>query len=214
MQIKKLKNNKGFVLAETLVVATIVASIFMIIFLNYYPLIGEYEVRETYDDLDSKYGAYWIKKMIQDGSYPSSRMPSGNSMVEFKCSYITEDAKKTACYEMLRDLEVSCDVASTLNKIELCKMNNDTPAPHIYITSYVINDTVRNAFNSKGDGLKDYVNSLPKYDRAASLNSATYRVIVEYYRHRFDTFLYNTDQDEIIEDTNDYPTYATIEVKK
>ena len=45
-------NKKGFVLAETLVVAVFMATIFTIIYVNFYPLIGEYEKREVYDDVD------------------------------------------------------------------------------------------------------------------------------------------------------------------
>ena len=47
------KNNKnGFVLVETLIVVVFVAAIFSIMFLNFYPLIGEYERRENYDDVE------------------------------------------------------------------------------------------------------------------------------------------------------------------
>ena len=53
-------NKKGFVLAETLVVAVFMATIFTIIYVNFYPLIGEYEKREFYDDLDSKYDIYVV----------------------------------------------------------------------------------------------------------------------------------------------------------
>ena len=47
-------NNKGFVLAETLVVTVFLMVIFGMLYSNFYPLIGEYEKRETYDDVDSK----------------------------------------------------------------------------------------------------------------------------------------------------------------
>lgn len=59
-------NKKGFVLAETLVVAVFMATIFTIIYVNFYPLIGEYEKREFYDDLDSKYDIYWFKRLVQN----------------------------------------------------------------------------------------------------------------------------------------------------
>ena len=58
-------NKKGFVLAETLVVAVFMATIFTIIYVNFYPLIGEYEKRENYDDLDSKYDIYRLKRLEQ-----------------------------------------------------------------------------------------------------------------------------------------------------
>ena len=66
--MKKL-NNSGFILAETLVVTVFLMVIFTMLYTNYYPLIGEYQKRENYDDVDGKYVAYWMKKLIEDGSY-------------------------------------------------------------------------------------------------------------------------------------------------
>ena len=52
VKMKKL-NSKGFVMTETLVVAVFIMGIFGIMYNNYYPLIGEYERREAFDDVDS-----------------------------------------------------------------------------------------------------------------------------------------------------------------
>ncbi len=59
-------NKKGFVLAETLIVTVFVMVIFTVIYLNYYPILGKYNQREYYDDVDSKYYTYWLKRFIQD----------------------------------------------------------------------------------------------------------------------------------------------------
>ena len=59
-------NKKGFVLAETLIVTVFVMVIFTVIYLNYYPILGKYQQREYYDDVDSKYYTYWLKRFIQD----------------------------------------------------------------------------------------------------------------------------------------------------
>mgnify|MGYP005606583295 CR=1 FL=1 len=58
-------NSKGFVLVETLIVSVFIAAIFAILYNNFYPLMGEYEKREVYDDIDGKYATYWIKRIIQ-----------------------------------------------------------------------------------------------------------------------------------------------------
>lgn len=42
MKKKVTLNNKGFVLAETLVVAVAISLIFAIVYRNFYPLMGEY----------------------------------------------------------------------------------------------------------------------------------------------------------------------------
>ena len=57
-------NKKGFALVETLIVAVFVATIFTIMYANFFPMFGEYERRETYDDVDSIYTTYLIKKML------------------------------------------------------------------------------------------------------------------------------------------------------
>ena len=62
--MKKI-NAKGFILAETLIVSVFLMVMFTMIYTNFYPLIGEYEKRENYDDVDGKYTAYWIKKIIE-----------------------------------------------------------------------------------------------------------------------------------------------------
>ena len=62
--MKKI-NNKGFVLAETLIVTIFVMTIFTIIYINFYPQIAEYQKREFYDDVDSKYDIFWFKRILE-----------------------------------------------------------------------------------------------------------------------------------------------------
>ena len=59
-------NNRGFGLVETLIVSVFVMGIISLVFVNFYPLIGEYEKREVYDDVDGKYAAYWMKTLFED----------------------------------------------------------------------------------------------------------------------------------------------------
>ena len=58
--MKKKLNNGGFVLVETLIVSVFVMSIFSILYNNFFPLMGEYEKREVYVDVDAKYATFWI----------------------------------------------------------------------------------------------------------------------------------------------------------
>ena len=67
-------SNKGFVLAETIIVAVFMVTIFSALYTNYFPLMANYEKREYYDDLDSKYIAFWLKYMIQDSSFLTSAL--------------------------------------------------------------------------------------------------------------------------------------------
>ena len=230
---KNVLNNRGFVLAETLVVALCVSLIFSLIFSNFYPQMGEYEVRENYDDVDSKYGTYWIKKIIQSNAYKINSIDANkinnDGFVQFDCEKLEngDNSKiilQNACYEMLEKLEISCDDSDTEDKIEMCDHSNK---PHIYITKFELN-----GLRQKLDGaalpetLKDYIRYLPDYNRInatgkndVNRHNAKYRIIVEYYRHRFDTprakdesgndiYAYQVDNDY------DFKTYSTIEVIK
>lgn len=116
MKFKKL-DSKGFVLAETLVVTVFLMIIFTMIYSYFYPLIGEYEKREVYDDVDSTYAIYWIKKIIEDPSYSivtnegkkNNFQDRGYFRVE--CSDIQNDEeKRQMCINLVNALQVeNCD---------------------------------------------------------------------------------------------------------
>lgn len=116
MKFKKL-NNKGFVLAETLVVTIFLMTIFTMIYTYFYPLIGEYEKRENYDDVDSTYSIFWIKRLIEDQSYSiKSNIARKTDFMRdgyfrFECRDIENDeSKRDTCIKMVKALEVDgCD---------------------------------------------------------------------------------------------------------
>lgn len=223
MKIVKL-NNKGFMLVETLIVAVFAMSIFSIIYTNYYPIMAEYERREVFDDIDGKYGVYWIKKLIQDTSVDfgdeftagtiayNIHNSSGPGYHVFDCNTdidtdgvvgdadIVDAATVNLCNKLVEKLEI---VRRESNGIEVEKGSN-SGKPCIYITTFNLTNFKRVAEENEGtgiftDNLADYVSYLPKYDKIVSLNRAKYRVTVEYHRTK---------------DQNDYYAYSTIEVKK
>lgn len=190
VKMKKL-NSKGFVMTETLVVAVFIMGIFGIMYNNYYPLIGEYERREVFDDVDSKYGAFWIKRFIQHSSYDLSAAQkntiNSNGYVLFSCNNINNDYRKTMCNKLLKELEVKD--YNVQPKVYITKYNLES------FKNYVEADTNYATFSG---GFSDYVNFLPIY-RVPSLNDAAYRVLIEFDRNK---------------NGLNYTTYATIEVKK
>ena len=145
--MKKIKNNsQGFVLAETLVVAVFLMAIFGLIYTSFYPLIGEYEKRETYDDIDGKYSAYWVKRLIEDSAYQLTAGSEQDSFfntykfVRFECSDIKDENKKQTCINLVNNLEIDgCD-----------QLGNNC---EIYITKYKIGSSDK-AFKNI---MKDYV---------------------------------------------------------
>lgn len=189
--MKKL-NNKGFVMMETLVVAVFIMVIFSIMYTNYYPLIGEYERREVYDDVDSKYAAFWIKRFIQHDSFPLTATMitriNNYGYVKVSCNSITDDYRKIMCNKLVNELEVK----------------GGSSSPNIYLTKYNLTDFKTfvksdNNYSTFSSALHDYVEYLPKYDKVASLNFADYRIVVEFERKKNDVTYY---------------AYSTIEVKK
>ena len=106
-------SNKGFVLAETIVVAVFMVTIFSALYSNYFPIMGNFEKREFYDDLDSKYTAFWIKYMMQDASYTmpcgstngttftSGGGTCGSNYAFFDCSNISDSTKQKACRRLV-----------------------------------------------------------------------------------------------------------------
>lgn len=188
-RIKKF-NNQGFVLVETLVVSVFVMAIFSIIYINFYPLMGEYEKREVYDDVDGKYAAYWMKRLIQNDSFvlTSTIQTAINNQkfYQFNCNNISDNSKKTLCNTLIQNFNIE----------------TDSSGPHIYLTTYNTEQfkavVKANSANKFSGGFQDYIVSLPKFT-TDSLNYAGYRIIIEFHRTK---------------DDNDYLAYSTIEVKK
>ncbi len=144
-------NRKGFVLAETLVVTVFLMWIFTMIYTNFYPLMGEFDKRETYDDVDGKYDVFWLKRMIEDSSYQISVDKIVNlaerGYARFECEDVSsDDEKREICKNMVQSLQVE-GCSSKGNECE------------IYITPYRIgngNDKSGDVWFKKTVKLDDY----------------------------------------------------------
>ena len=192
IKLKKNKkgNVKGFVLVETLITTVFVATILSIIYINFYPLIGEYEKREAYDDVDSKYSAFWLKKVIQDANISNSCMPTqSNPIIEIGDSCLSSD-----------------------HQIVYQKLKKATGANMVYLTYYSlvdnqkrwdVKDTVKNSSNYSSE-FKEYVAYLPNYSAFKGYNQAEYRILVE-FKHEIK---------DGVDKKSDYKTFSTMEVSK
>ena len=155
--MKKL-NSGGFVLAETLIVTVFLMTLFAMIYSNFFPLVGEYEKRETYDDVDSKYAIYWLKSMIESAVYDiegdeirKSNLDN-NGYVRFNCKDLTEADSVTVCKDLIKALQVNgCD-----------RNGNNCD---IYITYYRIGNSDESTL------FKNIV--LPKKNEAGDVTSAS-----------------------------------------
>lgn len=206
--MKKIKlNNKGFMLVETLVVTVFVMTIFSIIYTNLFPIVAEYEKRETYDDIDGKYGIYWFKKIIQ-----SNDVDFGNATTPGSISYNIANNKyhRFDCVtDIPYDVTTQKLCSNLVQKLQVAKRDSsgketDAGNPCIYLTAFKLTDLKERAAAETGTGifsgdLPSYISFLPEYRNTVSLNGAEYRLIVEYHRTK---------------DDNNYYAYSTIEVKK
>lgn len=163
--MKKL-NNRGFALAETLVVAVFVVTIFAVIFTHFFPLMAEYEKREVYDDVDGVYAAYFMKVVVENGVDVSSITGDSPFIKMLNCDTVTvEKANVKNICQMMFD-----------------KYNIDT----VYITKYNLTDFKKYITETESDedpDLEDYLNFLPYYSKEDNnIYESNYRVILKFKR--------------------------------
>ena len=145
-------DKKGFALAETIIVSTFVLAIFTMIYTNLLPLMGEYEKRENYDDIDSVYKTYHIKDYIERNKVDIS---SNNRMYK-----TDENNENEFCYLG------NSDSGYCMSMIEMF----DVTA--IIVTNYENSIDFPDASKS----FQSYIDSLPNY----SSDNQKKRIIVEY----------------------------------
>ncbi len=150
-------NRNGFALVETLVVSAFVMGIFTLLYTNYYPLIGEYEKRDHYDNIDMVYKTDVLKKFINKNRKSSTSEPEP-LYYQNSSNFCKLWNNPDQCTEMWKVLKVKS----------------------ILLTQYTIKNQ-KNSIKNKANisnGLKEYVEYLPDY----STNKYNYRgrIIVEY----------------------------------
>lgn len=237
--MKKI-NSSGFVLAETLVVTVFLMTIFEMIYANFLPLVGEYEKRENYDNVDGKYSVYWLKRMIEDSSYniPASKATnmSTNGYVRFECSDIVDDEEKREfCINLVNNLQVegcdkrgnACDIFIT--RYRLYKPNDNS---RTWFKNAVKSTKKRYQENCNGSTCRDtYINNCidssgSNVDRSFCEEKADKKI----FRSGFVDYIFtlpdysaeslNYANYRVIasfhnkKDNNNYYSYATIEVSR
>lgn len=174
--MKKI-NNKGFALVETLIVTAFVVGIFSVMYANFYPMMGEYEKRENYDDISSIYNANLFKMLIEriretDGDLRSEieRVTTGHN-IEQECTYETVSPGLTIphCNDITEHKDyVTIDEESFSkeeNKEYYVTLTTQLNVEKIYLLPYNIEkfkDTVKNSseFDTQ---TKEYIDYLPDY---------------------------------------------------
>lgn len=125
-------NKKGFVLLETLIVTIFILVTFTILYNNAVPLLGRYKEINYYDDLDTTYDLYHLKKYFQKDDKFLELMNNNYQIIT--CDNLTDYGycqtlfnylnitssdeiiylKTTHQDEILNDLRISTDVKNYL----------------------------------------------------------------------------------------------------
>lgn len=101
--------NRGFMLIETMIVSIFAMTVFVFIYRNAVPMLGQYEKVSRYDDVDSVYAADAMKKMIT--SYLSfeaiDALLENNTYVEIQdCNNTNFYSDATYCSKLKRKLRI------------------------------------------------------------------------------------------------------------
>lgn len=107
--MKKMEND-GFVLIETIVVAVIVLGIFMMIYENLVPAIGESEVRLHYDDVDTVYAANTFKNLLaSDDNFEAimSEVKTNGYIDLTNCNVYSIEKSKSMCTTLKNELGIT-----------------------------------------------------------------------------------------------------------
>ena len=149
-------NNKGFVLAEVLVVTIFVLIIFTLLYTSAVPLIGRYDELSYYDDLDTTYDVYQYKKIFEsDSSFYNlintndyKKITCSDFSNSIKCDTLNDiiDFKDTDTLLYLKtsdetykdDVGINSDIKDYLNYIELPEDSDILLLQHDGYISYVL----------------------------------------------------------------------------
>lgn len=221
--MKKVLNNSGFAMVETLIAAVSVISIFALLYNLIYPLLGGYKASQNYDDLDSKYVAFYVKEMIETDQVDISKQLLNREYNVYQTyAYINdqEGEKRVNIHDI--DIDPSGQSEHYYIKNELCEllisegnMKNNRFFCNKYVAGanvtkiYLLKYETTNFKNIVKDAggfsrsFKKYVEYMPTHSAAvADKKNNYYRIIVEIEHDSYNTA------------GNRYYSYASIEVKK
>lgn len=187
----KKMGNKGFALVETLIVATFVMGILTLIFTNLLPMIGRYEKRERYDDIDSVYNTYLIKKMLENSETNEQTLSLKKNISNTSTNYNP----------------INCDIYNDTDFLDYCQnLFQNTGVSSIIVTSYNLSSLKSSLPQNASEDFKDYILSLPNYNK--NPQKYQYRIIVK-YKHITNSEVNTNDN---VREEDIYYSYSTIGV--
>ena len=185
---KKIKNSKGFAMAELLAVCIIVLGIFSMLFANYLPLLAEYENRISYNNVTAQYASHYIRKMYKEALEDPEIQKTFKTITQNNPKltvYTEKDKDNSKIYDHIDAVtsnKVSWSNNSEAKKNEIKSLIEVYGIEEIAITKYVLTDAKE---NYKKDGLKNYLKYLPEYKNSiytganAEENKELYRLLIK-----------------------------------
>ena len=150
--MKKL-NNKGFMMAEVLAVSVVVLVLFGFIYANFMPTKGEYEKRINYNDVNSQYAIFYMRKHYIDEGIIVNDDEFITLFNGEKCNNINSTTESDACTKLAKSLGIE----------------------ELIVTKYQLTASFKNSYNGK---LDEYIDYLPEYKDSA-LSDESNRLIVK-----------------------------------
>ena len=179
---RKLKNNKGFAMAELLAVSMVILLLFSILFSNYLPLVAEYENRLSYNDVTAEYAGYYVRKMY----IPVLNSSDKNSPFKtFKV--VLKNAGYVKVYDKSSTINNVCDQYANEQdddkKIAAKNYCNsildEYGVEEIIITNYSMTN-VKDKYTESSGKLYKYIQYLPEYENTIYTgNNDLYRIILK-----------------------------------
>lgn len=160
-------NNKGFVLAETIIVGVFVIGLITFLFLAILPLIGEYEKREKYDTLNSKYDIHLVRKMILRDTNIENILSIGDDG-----------------YVVYKDLDVFCEMFEQENYCRMLLGENYLDIDNVILSTYKTTK-LKNALNTDSilyndRATKEYIEFIPEFIAVPGRYDNYFRIIIKY----------------------------------
>ncbi len=185
--MKKI-DNQGFVMVETIIVAVFVIGICTFLFTNFLPLIADYERVSDYDNVDTKYKAHEIRKMLlrefdKDANLTSifSSHISGNNGY-----YRYQNYNETVGDDVVTKNRL-CSLLTSPNYCNKLFSEDYLNVKEVIVTPFKLG-SFKNVVKDNKDfdrSLREYVDYLPDYGKYSSRYDSYYRIIVAFNDGRF-----------------------------
>ncbi len=190
-------NNKGYVLTEVLVVTVVVMAAFLAIYVNYYPMLGEYERRVAYTNLEPKYSLFYMKKLYLT-SYSNENILSefrSNNNLKY-LNLLKTEGNKLVCKDNYVDDLVSCNSLIEYHGIK-----------QLIVSEYNVDDLKSISIEKNLDKYIDYLPSY-KYVNDKKLFRLTIETDAGYATTEFDLLRTRKSLYAVLEDAAYDGTYA------